>query len=402
MNFRPDAGQHVLPEPATDALARATAYLRDEVAPRAGAWDRAQALDDDVATTLGAHGLLVPSLPVQAGGQGFDAVALGAFNEQAGRACGSVRNLVGVQGMVAHALHRWAKPAVKERWVPRLAAGEVYGSFALTEESSGSDARSATTVAEQRGGSLILTGGKAWISFAAKAAVFLVFARLEGHLAAVLVERDTPGLQVEPQGDLLGLRASHLATVRFDHCEVPAENIVAQGALAFDAVATTALNHGRFSTAWGSVGLAAACLDACLERASDREQFGVPIGSHQLVARMLTRMVCSVDAARMQCEAATRTGSGRGDTVRRTLIAKYVASENAFEVAADAVQMHGAYGCSPLSSVERHLRDAKIQCVIEGTSQVQEIQISQLTLTSWQAARRRATSTSTSTSPNER
>ncbi|MEU1884082.1 acyl-CoA dehydrogenase family protein [Micromonospora rifamycinica] len=377
--------------PRADVLRQSRDLLDRVVTPNAGAWDRAQEMDEKVAGLLGAQGLLVPSLPEQAGGRGFDADLLGRFNEQAGRACGSVRNLIGVQGMVAHALHRWAKPPVRDRWVPRLAAGDVYGSFALTEPHSGSDARAAATVAERRGGSVVLNGEKSWISFAARAGVFLVFARLDGHVAAIVVERDTPGVHVTPQADLLGLRASHLAAVRFDDCAVPAEHVVAQGPLAFDAVATAALDHGRFSTAWGSVGLAAACLDASLDRAVTRQQFGAPIGDHQLVARMVTRMVCAVDAARMQCEAATRArSSGDRDAVRRTLIAKYVASENAFAVASDAVQVHGAYGCSAQSSVERHLRDAKIQCVIEGTSQIQETQISQLTLTSWRAAQRRS------------
>jgi alkylation response protein AidB-like acyl-CoA dehydrogenase len=197
----------------------------------------------------------------------------------------------------------------------------------------------------------------------------------------------------DPQADLLGLRASHLATVGFKDCEVPAEHVVAKGALVFDAVAASSLDFGRFSTAWGCVGLAAACLDACLEHASTRRQFGVPIGDHQLVARMLTRMICAVDAARMQCEGAARARTtGDTDAIRRTLLAKYVASENAFAVASDAVQIHGAHGCSPRADVERHLRDAKIQCVIEGTSQIQEVQISQMTLTSWQATHRQAES----------
>jgi len=382
---------------ACDVLQESGALFDRAVAPNAAAWDRAEAMDETVAGLLGARGLLVPSLPEQAGGRGLEMETLGRFNEQAGRACGSVRNLIGVQGMVAHALHRWAKPPLRDRWVPRLTAGDVYGSFALTEPHSGSDARAATTVAERRGGSVVLNGEKSWISFAALAGVFLVFARLDGHVAAILVERDAPGLHVTPQGGMLGLRASHLARVRFDECEVPTEHIVAQGALAFDAVATSALDHGRFSTAWGGVGLAAACLDASLERAATRQQFGTPIGDHQLVARMITRMVCAVDAARMHCQAAAQArSSGDRDAVRRTLMAKYVASENAFAVASDAVQVLGAHGCSPQSSVERHLRDAKVQCIIEGTSQIQETQISQLTLTSWRAAQRRAEALATS------
>jgi len=376
---------------AAEVLRHSGEFFDRAVAPNAAAWDRDQDMDEKIPGLLGAQGLLVPSLPEQAGGRGFDMDLLGRFNEQAGRACGSVRNLIGVQGMVAHALHRWAKPQLRDRWVPRLAAGDVYGSFALTEPHSGSDARAAATVAEPRGNAIVLNGEKSWISFAARAGVFLVFARLDGHVAAILVERDAPGVHVTPQADLLGLRASHVAAVRFENCEVPADHVVARGPLAFDAVATAALDHGRFSTAWGSVGLAAACLDASLERATTRQQFGAPIGDHQLVARMITRMVCAVDAARMQCEAAARARNSHDrDAVRRTLLAKYVASESAFTVASDAVQLHGAYGCSAQSSVERHLRDAKVQCVIEGTSQIQETQISQLTLTSWRAAQRRA------------
>jgi alkylation response protein AidB-like acyl-CoA dehydrogenase len=372
-----------------EVLSESAALLESEVAPRAGIWDRGEMIDRSIVGRLGRCGLLVPSLPVQAGGRNFDQHAVGAFNEQAGRACASTRNLIGVQGMVAHAIHRWTKPAMRDRWVPRLAVGDAVGSFALTEPTRGSDARGVTTTAERCGAAVELTGEKSWISFAAMADVFLVFARLDGNVAAIVVERETPGVTVVPHTGLLGLRASHLGMVRFVRCRVPVGHIIAEGALAFDAVATTALDQGRYSTAWGAVGLAAACLEESLERAATREQFGTAIGGQQLVARMITRMVCAVDAARMQCEsAAMARNSSHPDAVRRTLLAKYVASEHAFRVATDAVQIHGAHGCSVESPVERHFRDAKVQCIVEGTSQIHETQISQLTLTAWSAAQR--------------
>ncbi|MET9359925.1 acyl-CoA dehydrogenase family protein [Streptomyces sp. NPDC006632] len=356
-------------------------FADDHLLPHANQWDRDQALSDDIVALLGKSRLLVPTLPTEAGGQAMDTETYGLLSEELGRGCGNIRNLVAVQGMVAHALLKWGTKEQSDRWVPRIGTGESVGAFALTEPETGSDARNGSMTAERVGETFVLNGRKKWISFGQRAEIFLVFARLDGDPAAFVVERGTEGFTTEPISGLLGLRASELAELSFDDCAVPAANLISHGRLTFDLVATGSLDYGRFSTAYGSVGLAQGCLTASLEYARERTQFGVPLGEHQLVRGLLTDMTASVEAARLLCrQAGALRAANHRDAIRQTLIAKYFASRAGFQAASDAVQLHGANGVGPDFPVQRHLRDAKIQEIIEGTTQIQQLQIADLTL----------------------
>ena len=364
-----------------DAQGAFAAFADHHLVGDADRWDREQALPETIVRTLAAARYLVATVPGEAGGSGMDATTYGLLTEEIGRGCASVRNLIAVQGMVAHAILRWGTREQAERWVAQIATGEAIAAFALTEPDAGSDARSGSTTARTAGAGYVLDGRKSWISFGARADVVLVFARLEGHAAAFLVERGSPGFSTTPTLDLLGLRASHLAEISLESCEVAPENLLSSGRLTFDAVATSALDYGRFSAACGSVGLAEACLRAAIRRARERVQFGAAIAEHQLVQRMLSDMVVTVAAARLLCrDAGASRVQGAPDAVRRTLMAKYLASTTAFRVASDAVQIHGASGCGPGAPAQRFLRDAKILEIIEGTTQIQQIQIAQLTM----------------------
>jgi glutaryl-CoA dehydrogenase (non-decarboxylating) len=164
--------------------------------------------------------------------------------------------------------------------------------------------------------------------------------------------------------------------VTLDGCRVPADHLVGRVGFGFSHVANTALDHGRYSVAWGAVGIAQACLDACSEYTASRRQFGKPIAEHQLVQRKLTRMIVDTRAARLLCFlAGYRRSIGDPDAASETLIAKYFASRAATRAASDAVQLHGANGLSQDYPVERYLRDAKVTEIIEGSTQIQEIAI---------------------------
>ncbi|SER40743.1 acyl-CoA dehydrogenase family protein [Actinokineospora terrae] len=369
----------------TDQRDAQTAFARftdERLIPHAGAWDHTERLDDAVIKDLAAARWLVPTLPSEAGGTGMDVVTYGLLSEELGRGCGSVRNLVAVQGMVAHAVLRWGSKELADRWVPAIGTGTTIGAFALTEPDVGSDARNGTTTARRVPGGFEITGHKKWLSFAQRAGVFLLFARLDDDPAAFVVERDTPGLTVSPITGLLGLRASELGEVVLDSVVVPESSLLSHGRLTFDLVATSSLDYGRYSTAYGSVGLAQACLDATLDYTRTRTQFGVPLAEHQLVRQSLTDMITSVEAARLLChQAGIMRATSHRDAIRQTLIAKYFASQTAYTTATAAVQLHGANGVGPDYPVQRHLRDAKIQEIIEGTTQIQQLQIADLTLT---------------------
>ncbi|HMG05957.1 MAG TPA: acyl-CoA dehydrogenase family protein [Chthoniobacterales bacterium] len=355
------------------------AFIEANVSQEAGVWDRTQTLPPDVPRKFARHRYLVPTLPREAGGFGLDMLSFGLLNEEAAAGCGSVRNLMGVQGMVAHALLRWGGPKQKERYLARIGTGETLAAFALSEPGTGSDATNVMTTADDRDSHYVICGTKKWVSFGQLAGLYLVIAQTRGKAGAFLVDRETPGLTVRPIRDLLGLRASMLAELHFANCEIPKENLLGNLGAGFDFIANTALDYGRYSTAFGCVGLARACLEASLSHAHRRQQFGMPIASHQLVQQMLTDMIVLVESSRLLClQAGWLRDRKDPDAIRHTLMAKYFASTHALKIASDAVQLHGASGCSAESSVERHWRDAKIQEIIEGTTQIQQIQIAKL------------------------
>ncbi|MFJ1618473.1 acyl-CoA dehydrogenase family protein [Streptomyces sp. NPDC088251] len=343
------------------------------LAPHADRFDVEQAIDREIITALAGKGFIGASLSQDFGGLGIGDVEYGLLTEELGRGCQSIRNFVAVEDMVAHSVAKWGTPAQRGHWLPRITAGETVAAFALTEPDVGSDAAAVETVATRDGDAYVLTGTKKWISFAQIADLFLVFAKLEGQHTAFLVERDTPGLSVSPVQDLLGLRGSMLGRIDLKGCRIPSDNLVGSPGLGLAFVASSALDLGRYSTAWGSVGLAQVCLEACTEYAGQRRQFGTQIRNHQLVQSLLADMVTDTLAARLLCfHAGVSKERHESDAVHHTLMAKYRSSTVAVKVASDAVQIHGAQGIGSEKSVQRHYRDAKVMEIIEGTTQIQQ------------------------------
>jgi hypothetical protein len=361
-----------------EARAAFRAFADAEVAPHADRFDREQSFPRSLIEKTARAGYLGALLPAEYGGAGMDMITFGLLNEELGRGCSSLRSLLTVHTMAARALLKWGSRAQREHWLPKLAAGETIAAFALTEPHAGSDAKSISTSAAAEGGDYLLGGRKKWITFGQVADLFLVFARCGPQPAAFLVERDRPGLSVEPISGMLGVRASMLAEIELEGCRVPRENMVGRPGFGISHVAASALDYGRYSVAWGCVGIAQACLEACVRYTSEREQFGAPLSEHQLVRRMMTRMITDIKAARLLCcHAGYLKDAGDPSSFLETSIAKYFASTMATRVADDAVQLHGANGCSGDYPVQRFLRDARIMEIIEGSTQLQEINIAQ-------------------------
>jgi glutaryl-CoA dehydrogenase (non-decarboxylating) len=343
------------------------------VAPTAADRDAAQSISPKIVEELGRRGYLGSFLPPEAGGLGLSMVEYGLLTEELGRTCQSVRNLVACQDMVAYSVWKWGTPEQRERRLAQLLSGRTLAAFALTEPAVGSDAASVRTAAVADGESVVLSGNKTWISFAQAAAVFLVFARFRDGHTAFLVDRDAPGLSVEPISGLLGLRGSMLGRITFDECRIPAGNLLGAPGLGLSFVASGALDIGRYSTAWGSVGLAQACLESSVDYASRREQYGAPIKDHQLVQQMLADIATDTMAARLLCHhAGIAKDRAEPAAVDYTLMAKYRASTAAVQAASHAVQIHGAQGIGPQLPVQRYYRDAKVMEIIEGTTQIQQ------------------------------
>ncbi|WP_243795396.1 acyl-CoA dehydrogenase family protein [Saccharopolyspora gloriosae] len=358
-------------------------FAREEVEPHAEAWDRDETIPLRSIDAFAGKGWFGTLIPAEHGGLGQDAVAFGLLNEEIGGACSSLRSVLTVHSMVSYAVCRWGSDTLRRQWLPRLATGEVIGAFCLSEETSGNDAGALATTAVHDGETFRLTGTKKWITYGQRSDVYLVFAACDGKPAAFLVERNLPGVEVVPVRGMSGTRASMVAELHLHDVAVPASSLVGRVGFGIAAVATSALDIGRYSVAWGCVGILAAALRTSLQHAHDRTSFGVRIGEHQLVQRMVADMATAHSAARLLCvEAGELKDAGDPRTVHATWTAKYFASCQAFRAAADAVQILGARGCLEGHTANRLLRDSKVMEIIEGSTQLQQIYLAQAASTS--------------------
>lgn len=365
-----------LSEPQRAALAGFRDFVDSEVVPHADRYHYEQHTPRQAITQMAERGYLGLSLPPAAGGGGHDQVTLGLLHQEFGRGCASLRSLLTVHGMVSHSILRWGSKGQKEQWLSLLATGKVIGAFALSEPTVGSDAKAVTTEALETEDGYVLRGEKKWITYGQIADLFLVFARCQGQPTAFLVERDTPGLSLEPISDLLGLRASMTARVRLQGCRVPKANLLGRIGFGVSHIAASALELGRSTVAWGCVGLAQACADACLSYTNERSQFGVRLREHPLILQLLSDMLTDLTAARLLCLHCSRLRDSQDpESAMATAMAKYFASKAAVAAALSAVQIHGANGCSREYPIQRHLGDAKIMEIIEGSSQIQQLSI---------------------------
>ncbi|QLE40507.1 acyl-CoA dehydrogenase [Nostoc sp. C052] len=359
-----------------NAKAEYRAFVNQEICPDAGEWDKKEFTPPELIKKIAKRGFLGAILSQEYGGQGMDMITYGILNEEIGRGCSSVRSLLTVHNMVAHGLCKWGNKSQKQYWLPKFASGETIAAFALSEPNVGSDAKSVETTATLAGDAYVLNGQKKWITYGQIADIFLVFAKCEGKPTAFLVQKNSPGLSVKPISGLLGVRASMSAELHFNNCQVSLENLVGKLGFGFSYIAATALDYGRYSVASGCVGIAQACLEACIKYTSERKQFGVYLKEHQLIRQIISQMVTNVKAARLLCyQAAYLKDINDPNSIMETSIAKYFASTTATKIANDAVQIHGGNGCSSEYPVERYLRDSKIMEIIEGSTQIQEITI---------------------------
>jgi alkylation response protein AidB-like acyl-CoA dehydrogenase len=278
---------------------------------------------------------------------------------------------------VGSAIATWGTEDQKRRFLPGICRGDSLGCFALTEPDTGSDAANQRTRARKSDSGWVINGAKVFISLGNHARVALVFAQTDpeqGHrgLGCFLVETEQPGFQPQAIHHKLGLRASDTAAISLEDVEVPADAVLGEIGDGFK-VAMAALDSGRYSVAAGCVGICQGCLEASLGYAKERQQFGRPIASFQLIQEMLSDMAVEADAARMLVwRAGHLKDSGKPNTTE-TSIAKLYATEAAVRCANGAIQVHGGSGYVDDYPVERYLRDARVTTLYEGTSQIQKL-----------------------------
>jgi glutaryl-CoA dehydrogenase (non-decarboxylating) len=359
-------------------LTSAQEHLRDHarrfaaevVAPAAARTDLSEAVDESILSGLRGAGFLNGAVDAQWGGGGMDPLSYGLVTEEIGRACSSVRSLMTVHNMVLQALLRFGTAEQKARWLPALVTGAGIAAFALTEPETGSDASTMRCTALPRGDDFRLSGAKSWISFGQRADLFLVFALIQDRPAAFLVPRATAGLTVAARGQVFGTRGAMLADLTFDGAEVPGAALLGRPGSGLNFVAGTALDHGRFSVAWGTLGTLRACLEDSLDYAGQRRIGGKLQRDLPLVQQQLTDMWAGYETSRALCQKAARLrGEGHPDAAAATSLAKYHTAREAISAATAAVRLHGANGCGPDYSANRHLRDATVAAIVEGTQE---------------------------------
>lgn len=351
-------------------------FVDTEIIPFASEYDKKQSLPPDMIQKLSQKGYLGTLLPQEYGGRELKMLDHAILHEEFGRGCSSVRSLLTVHGMLVIAIQKWGTRSQCDFWLNKLATGGSIGAFALTEPNVGSDAKSIETTAVSSGDEYIINGAKKWITFGQIADVFLLIAKLEDKPTAFLVEKNRPGLSIKPMSGLLGCRASGTAELNFQDCRIPQSNLIGSPGFGLSHVALNSLDYGRYSVACGAVGLGQACLEECLLYARKRKQFGEPLRKHQLIQKMVTEMVVNIEAGRLLCyHTGILKDDGEPESIMETWNAKYFTASMLQKITSDAIQIHGANGCSNQFQVERFYRDAKIMEVIEGTTQMHEILI---------------------------
>ena len=360
--------------------ATARKFAVERAGPAAARADREARFPEELVRELGQLGLLAVNVPAAHGGSEAGAVAYAmAVMEIAWADC-SLAVTMAVTNMVGETIARFGTEEQKARCLPRLASGEwLAGSFGLSEPQAGSDPNSMSTRADLRGDRWVLNGSKQWITSGDRAGVVIVWARTDVRagnrgITAFLVEGGTPGLGVGRHEEKMGIRSSSTVSLVLEDCEVPASAVL--GDLGHGLrVALAALDGGRIGIASQATGTLRAALDASCRYARERHAFGKPISEFQAIAFALADMRTAHDAARlMTLRAAALKEAGR-PFGQEAAMAKLFASEAAQVAASKAVQIHGGYGYIDEFPVERLLRDARVQTIYEGTSEIQRLVI---------------------------
>jgi alkylation response protein AidB-like acyl-CoA dehydrogenase len=356
----------------------ARAFTDNEIVERARENDRNEHFDLELVSKIAAQGYLGAIVPREYGGAGLDYLTYGLVVEEIGRGCSAMRTVISVQtSLVCSAILRWGTEEQKQHYLPRLCSGEWLGCFGLTEPDTGSDAANQRTRAARTEDGWVINGAKMFISLANHAKLALIFAQTDpskGHrgLACFLVDTDQPGFQPQAIHHKMGLRGSDTASISLDDVVVPEDAVLGSVGEGFK-VAMSALDSGRYSVAAGCVGICQGCLDASVRYSKEREQFGRPIASFQLVQAMIADMAVETDAARMLVwRAGYLKDSGKPNTTE-TSIAKLYATEAAVRCANTAIQVHGGSGYVDDHPVERYFRDVRVTTLYEGTSQIQKL-----------------------------
>ena len=378
MNFSLSEEQLMVRDAARD-------FAQTELRPGVIKRDELQEFPDNLVKKMGALGFMGIMVDPKYGGSGMDTMSYVLVMEELSKVDASASVIVSVNNsLVCYGLQTYGSEIQKEKYLTKLASGEVVGAFCLSEPEAGSDATSQQTTAIDHGDHYLINGTKNWITSGGRAGVYIVIAQTDRSkgskgINAFIIEKGMAGFEIGPKEDKLGIRGSDTHTLQFNDVKVPKENRIGEDGFGFKFAMKT-LSGGRIGIAAQALGIASGAYELALAYSKQRKAFGTEICNHQAIAFKLADMATDIEAARhMVMKAAWEKDQGVAyDT--SSAMAKLFASRIAMEHTVEAVQIHGGNGFVKDYHVERLMRDAKITQIYEGTSEIQKMVISRAIL----------------------
>ncbi|CAM4139475.1 acyl-CoA dehydrogenase [Bacillus luti] len=358
-------------------------FAKNEVAPTAAQRDEEERFDRALFDQMAELGLTGIPWPEEYGGIGSDYLAYVIAIEELSRVCASTGvTLSAHTSLAGWPIFKFGTEEQKQKFLRPMAEGTKIGAYGLTETGSGSDAGGMKTIAKRDGDHYVLNGSKIFITNGGIADIYVVFALTDPEskqrgTSAFIVESDTPGFSVGKKESKLGIRSSPTTEIMFEDCRIPVENLLGEEGQGFK-IAMQTLDGGRNGIAAQAVGIAQGALDASVEYARERHQFGKPIAAQQGIGFKLADMATDIEAARLLTYQAAWLESEGLPYGKESAMSKVFAGDTAMKVTTEAVQVFGGYGYTKDYPVERYMRDAKITQIYEGTQEIQRLVISRM------------------------
>ncbi|WP_430790140.1 acyl-CoA dehydrogenase [Virgibacillus flavescens] len=376
MNFQLTDEQEMLRKMVRD-------FTKKEVEPTAAERDEEERFDREIFDKMAELGLTGIPWPEEYGGIGSDYVSYVIAVEELSRLCASTGVTLSAHiSLCSWPIFTYGNEEQKKNFLTRLATGEALGAYALSEPGAGSDVASMRTSAKKDGDDYILNGSKVWITNGGVGDIYLVFAKTDAAanhkgISAFIVEKGTEGFTFGKKEKKLGIRSSPTTELIFENCRVPKENMLGAEGEGFK-IAMSTLDGGRNGIAAQALGIAQGALDASVDYAKEREQFGKPIAHNQGISFKLADMATDIEAARLLTYQAAWLESKRLPYGKQSAMSKLFAGDAAMRITVEAVQVFGGYGYTKDYPVERYMRDAKITQIYEGTNEIQRLVIGRM------------------------
>lgn len=352
-------------------------FAKKEIKPLARKIDEDQDIPAELVKKMVDMGLFASYIPEEYEGSGLGFVFLVKVIEEISKACASTALVLdGALTLFAEPVLKFGSEELKKRYLPRIAKGAV-GGLAITEPGAGSDAASITTRAEKKGREYVINGSKIFVTNG-RIADFMVFdavtdpAKKHRGITSFVADSNTPGITISRDIHKMGIRGSSTVELLFENAHIPVENVIGEENDGFKVVMET-LDAGRIGIAAQALGIAQGALDEAMEYIQQRKQFGQKIADFEGIQFMLADMGTRIEASRLLTYSAAELWENGKNCIKESSMAKVFASDTAMSVTTDCVQLFGGYGFTTDFDAERHMRDAKITQIYEGTNQIQRV-----------------------------